>query len=77
MRMSIVGLHFNICNSILVEILKNTWFFIVKFVGHGSRLFGIEGDFRVILGGMLNLLLVCLMGICMKNYKVISQSHFG
>ena len=40
--MSIVGLHFNICNSVLAEILKTI--FIVKFMGHGSRLFGIEGD---------------------------------
>jgi hypothetical protein len=76
LRMSILGLHFNICNPVLVEILKAIWFFIVKFVGNVSRLFGIEGDTRVILGGMLNLLPVCFMGICMKNYKAVQSIPF-
>jgi hypothetical protein len=72
--MSIVGLHFNICNSVLAEILKTIWFFIVKSVGHGSRLFGIEGDSRMILGGMLNLLPVCLMGISVWKITRLSAS---
>lgn len=45
-------------------------------MGIVSRLFGIEGDTRVILGGMLNLLPVCFMGICMKNYKAVQSIPF-